>query len=336
VISHQDYHFDLPEHLIAREPLPQAESSRLLHVSRKASFHHARTMDLPALLPEKSLIVANDTRVIPARLRGRRKTGGRLELLPVRRHRNNIWQTLLKGSLKEGEVFEFHGVEAVFLKREQDLTAWVDFGEADLEKLIRQHGELPLPPYLKRAPRSEDDRWYQTSYARCEGAVAAPTAGFHFSENLRKRLKEKGHEFVTVTLHVGPGTFLPVRSEDPLKHRVLPERAEVSELVWNQILQHKKKARPLVALGTTATRVLETLARRLPKGAFRGEVSLTVTPPFRFKIVDHLLTNFHLPDSSLFLLVAAFVGRQKALRVYHEAIRKQYRFYSYGDLCFFE
>jgi S-adenosylmethionine:tRNA ribosyltransferase-isomerase len=330
------YRFLLPEESIAKFPLQPAHESRVLRVPRRGPLGHHHCMDLPELLPKNSLIVANDTQVVKARLRGQRESGGKVEVLLAHPVSEKYWLALFKGKAREGEMLDLASEKIKVAEVCGGGFVLLDFGGLDVFALMEERGLLPLPPYLNREASEKDDILYQTSFAAAKGAVAAPTAGLHFTEELRSRLKEAGHEFVTVTLHVGPGTFLPVRSENILEHRVPAEKAEVTEEVFEKIQIQKSRFRPLVAVGTTSARTLETLARRHPKKSFKGEVNLTISPPQKFRMVDRLLTNFHLPESSLLLLASAFSGRKRLLAAYEEAVKKGYRFYSYGDLTLLE
>lgn len=336
MIGLESYDFPLPEGSVARHPRPDRRQSRLLRLPRCGPSEDHLVDDLPSLLPPASLLVLNDTKVVRARLRGRRDSGGVVETLLLGHTEGSLWRVLMGGSPKEGESFFLAGVRVRLHRRLSDGFALVDFDRSDPRELMDQKGELPLPPYLHRAEEPGDALGYQTSYARHEGAVAAPTAGLHFHAGLRRRLEEAGHTLVTVTLHVGPGTFLPVRAEDPLRHAVLGERAEVDPEVLDRLYGARRRGRSVVAVGTTSCRVLETLARRPDARRLSAEVSLTITAPFRFRWTDLLLTNFHLPRSSLLLLASAFAGRQRLLEAYARAAREGYLFYSFGDLSMLE
>lgn len=337
MIPLEAYGFHLSDSQIARQPADPPESARLLRVPRRGPVSHHRCVDLPALLPAESLLIANDTRVVRARLEGRRDSGGRIEALFSRPLDDGSWLALVRGTLKDGESFDLAGVRARFLGRDGFGLARLDLGATDVARLMAERGELPLPPYMNREATTADDTGYQTSYARHDGAVAAPTAGLHFSVSLRDSLSAAGHRLETLTLHVGPGTFLPVRTDDPLKHRVPGEWASVDGDLLESVRRRLVRGRPVIAIGTTATRALETALRRAPRdGGFEGWVDLTIAPPHRFRGINGLLSNFHLPDSSLMLLVAAWAGRRRVLAAYEKAVAEGYRFYSYGDLTWFE
>lgn len=334
--SLEAYRFLLPEECIAKFPVEPAHHSRLLRVPRWGKFGHHQCLDLPELLPANSLIVANDTFVVKSRFLGNRESGGRIEALLAHPIEKNVWLSVFKGKVKQGEIICLAGEKVTVKKVKGGGFVELDFGSCDVLGLMEEKGQLPLPPYLAREVEEKDTRTYQTSFAREPGAVAAPTAGLHFTDKLRERLTQAGHEFVTITLHVGPGTFLPVREKNILKHKVPSERAHVSKDVLSKIYHHKNNYRPVVAVGTTVTRTLETVARRFPREEFTGEVSLTISSPHKFRIVDRLCSNFHLPQSSLLLLAAAFSGRERLLQAYQSAVKKGYRFYSYGDLTLLE
>jgi len=298
---------------------------------------HHRFSDLPELLKPDDLLVVNDTRVVPARLHGHKETGGRVELLLSRPVGDGRWEAMVRGKTRVGSRL---------LLADGALTATVEAVEAGptrvvslepverLDAILRDHGEIPLPPYIDRptGDTEEDRERYQTVFSAHPGAVAAPTAGLHFTPALLDRLAARGIERVAVTLHVGPGTFRPVTVERITDHRMETERYTVSEAAATTIEAARSEGRRIVACGTTATRVLETLWQR--HGAVvaeEGESDLFLYPGERFGVVDGLITNFHLPCSTLLMLVAAFTGRQRILTAYAEAIQEGYRFYSYGD-----
>jgi S-adenosylmethionine:tRNA ribosyltransferase-isomerase len=339
-----DYDFALPEALIAQQAVSPRDAARLL-VSRGAAAplgHHV-VRELPALLPARSLLVVNDTRVVPARLLGRKAdSGGRVELLLVEPFagdggdlRGQLALARASKPLRVGvEVALDGGASATVRRLLGDGLVEVDLGGAgSLAELLERCGRLPLPPYLRGGAEDAagaDRARYQTVYARAPGAIAAPTAGLHLTPDLLARLEAAGHALAAVTLHVGPGTFLPVRVRDVAAHRVPPERYEVSAEAAEALGRAQRQARPIIAVGTTAARTLETLARDGVR-AGAGRTDLTILPGHRFGLVGGLLTNFHLPRSSLLLLVSALAGRQRVLQAYAEAVAAGYRFYSYGD-----
>ena len=345
-----DYDFTLPDTSIAQHPVEPRHASRLLCLDRRTGAVTDRTVaDLPDLLPRDALLVLNDTRVVPARLLCRKPSGGRVELLLTRPFGPDGagllgHQALYKTSkgLPPGQrlIVLAHEnrqpAEAVVRETLPGGVALVDFqGAADLADLLDRCGHVPLPPYIRGGMDATSDRErYQTTFARQPGAVAAPTASLHLSTELLQSLDQRGLERTTVTLHVGPGTFLPVRTEDLSTHRVLPERFEVTDVAARQLQRAREQGRPIVAVGTTTTRTLETLALRCRDGplqAMVGEADLTILPGHRFALATGLVTNFHLPRSSLLVLTCAFAGRERLLAAYCHAIEAGYRFYSYGD-----
>lgn len=332
-----DFDYELPPEAIAQEPAPRGES-RLLVLDREGPERHARVRDLPRLLRPGDLLVLNDTRVIPARLYATRSGGGggRMEILLIERVAVQEWDALVKPGrrAKPGTVFEFDaGLTAEVIAKDPDGRHRLRFSEP-VEGHLDRLGHVPLPPYIQRPDTDEDRERYQTVYARNPGAVAAPTAGLHFSEDLLREIEAAGIETARVTLHVGIGTFKPVSAERIEEHRMDRERYFVSEEAADAI----RRARRVVAVGTTVVRTLESAALA-GGGEVRpgsGATELFITPGFRFQVVDALLTNFHLPRSTLVMLVSAFAGRERVLAAYEEAIREGYRFYSYGDAMFVE
>jgi S-adenosylmethionine:tRNA ribosyltransferase-isomerase len=334
-----DFDYDLPRELIAQHPIPRRDQSRLLVLDRAAdSIEHRRFRDIVDTLHAGDLLVLNDTKVVPARLVGHRSTGGRVEALLVEPAASG-WAALLKcrGRLREGEGIEFEGgaIRAVYRGRDESGKALLDFGLATAELMgkLENAGRAPLPPYIKRPPEDDPDRAddrerYQTVYAAAPGAIAAPTAGLHFTSDLLGRLAARGVRHTTVTLHVGLGTFQPVTAEHVADHDMHAEAFEFPAEAARAIEQTTGR---VVAVGTTATRVIETVASQPEWGAASGWTDIFITPGYAFKRVDALLTNFHLPRSTLLMLVSALAGRERILAAYEEAIRLRYRFYSYGD-----
>jgi S-adenosylmethionine:tRNA ribosyltransferase-isomerase len=339
------FDYDLPEHLIAQEPAARRDRSRLL-VLRRASegsppqiSHHVFD-ELPAFLSPGDLLVLNDTRVIAARLVGRRaRTEGRWEGLFVRAQPDGTWELMCttRGRLLVGESLLVDPPRQAPASEELRLVLvgktpagrWLVRPSltGPAEQVLATHGQVPIPPYIRKGrPSDSDSQTYQTIYARQPGAVAAPTAGLHFTPEVFQALAARGVQHAFVTLHVGPGTFQPVKVEDVTKHRVEPEWAELPETTIEAIRECKSRGGKVVAVGTTTVRVLEGASGR---SSFWCD--LTICPPFTFSVVDALVTNFHLPRSSLLLLVAAFTGLDAIHAAYAEAIERQYRFYSYGD-----
>ena len=329
-----DFDFELPADRIAQRPLPRG-TSRLLIVDAPPGERHRSIADLPEILRPGDLLVVNDTRVIPARLFATRPPGGaRVELLLVERHDGLEWDCLVKPGkrARPGTRLELaNGIALEVLARRDDGRHRLRFSEP-IEPHLEQLGHVPLPPYVTRADDAEDRERYQTVWARSPGAIAAPTAGLHFSAELLDRLRARGVERVAVTLHVGIGTFKPVTAELVHEHRMERERYRVDEAAAAALARARAEGRRIVAVGTTVVRTLEsavTPSGEIPAGD--GTTSLFITPGFRFRVVDVLLTNFHLPRSTLLLLVSAFAGVERVLDAYREAIATGYRFYSYGD-----
>jgi len=335
-----DFDFALPERLIAQAPARPRDSARLLVVPPTGPFEDRIVRDLPALLAPGDLLVVNDTRVIPARLRGRRGAA-HVELLLNRAEGGGIWQALVRNArrLRPGDQVDIEGAAGCSARVVEHLgegAVRLDFGPdpAALADALERAGEVPLPPYINRpgGPRPEDAADYQTVFARVPGAVAAPTASLHFTETLLAALEARGVRRTTVTLHVGAGTFLPVRTEDPRAHRLHSEWGEVTEEAAARIAAARRAGGRIVAVGTTALRLLETAtAETGVVQPFRGLTDLYILPGHRFRTADLLLTNFHLPRSTLFMLACAFAGTARMRAAYAHAIERDYRFYSYGD-----
>jgi S-adenosylmethionine:tRNA ribosyltransferase-isomerase len=340
-----DFDYHLPPELVAQYPLPRRDASRLLVLRRdRGEVHHARFRELAGWLDHNDVLVVNDTRVFPARLRGHKESGGRVELLlhhlpaagdtGVEAPESARARATYRGRLKVGQVLHFgDNLRAEVVSLVAPGVAEVLFATANggLSGALLQAGEVPLPPYIQRSPRCEDRDRYQTIYAARPGAIACPTAGLHFTEELLRGLAQRGIETVTVTLHVGPGTFLPVRQEDYTRHRMEPEYFELPEEAAARLNEARGRGKRLVAVGTTSVRVLEHCAGKSGFVPQQGWCDLYIYPGYQYKAVDRLLTNFHLPRSTLLLLVSAFAGRDLLLRAYEEAVRERYRFYSYGD-----
>lgn len=334
-----DFDYDLPEELIAQQPLPERRASRLLVLDRQRSrLAHYPFAALPELLVPGDVLVRNETRVIPARLLGRKPTGGEVEALLVQpvEGEGQVWRCMTRSSkpVRSGTVLSFAGgLAAEVLAEEADGCRILRFlCEGDFLSVLEEHGRMPLPPYIRREADRADKQRYQTVFAREPGAVAAPTAGLHFDTEMFAALAERGVEVCGLTLHVGLGTFLPVRNEDLETHRMHGEWYEIPEGSARVINQAKAEGRRIIALGTTSTRALEDAARSEGRvRAGRGLAELFIRPGFRFQVVDALLTNFHLPKSTLLMLVSAFAGREAILAAYQEAVARRYRFFSYGD-----
>lgn len=333
-----DFAFDLPEELIAQEPAPQREASRLLVLDRaRREIRQDDFRAIGAYFRPGDLLVANDTRVIPARLLGHKSSGGRIEVFLVRREPGaaEIWSCLSRSSKppREGTVVAFgDSGRAEFLGGGDESLRRVRFEvDGPFASWLEQHGEMPLPPYIRRAAGAHDRERYQTVFARHAGALAAPTAGLHFTPEILGDLQAQGVELHTLTLHVGLGTFLPVRVDDPREHRMHRESYLVPEATAAAINRARAEGRRVIALGTTSTRALEAAAEDGQVAAGAGETDIFIYPGYRFRVVSGLVTNFHLPHSTLLMLVAAFAGRDFVLEGYRQAVAAGYRFFSYGD-----
>jgi len=341
-MKRSDFHFDLPDVLIARYPAVQRTGSRLLQIDGPAgAWHHGLFTDIETLLQPGDLLVMNDTRVIPARLFGHKDSGGKVEVLVERIVGTHVVLAHLRASKspKAGALLHFPGgVQVIMEDREQDLFR-LRFPVPVLDYL-HQYGEVPLPPYFQRAPEASDRERYQTVYAHPDKAasVAAPTAGLHFDDALLARLAEKGVRRACVTLHVGAGTFQPVRADDIRDHQMHSEWLSVSEETAALVRETKAHGGRVVAVGTTSVRSLESAANRAAPGeriaAFEGETNIFIHPGYEWRVVDALLTNFHLPESTLLMLVCAFAGYDTVMDAYREAVAQHYRFFSYGDAMF--
>jgi S-adenosylmethionine:tRNA ribosyltransferase-isomerase len=334
-----DFDYDLPEDLIAQTPAEPRDSSRLLVVHGE-NVEHKQFSDLPHLLRPGDLLVLNNTRVIPARLVGIKSSGGAVELLLLKRLNERDWETLARPSkrLKVGDEVNIGGgtLIAEVLENLGDGLKRMRFRHTEnFESILYRLGQTPLPPYIKMI--LDDPERYQTVYSRVDGSIAAPTAGLHFTDELLDALRAKGIETTMVTLHVGLGTFRPVVADNLDGHKMHEEWFEITEFAAKAIQMAKKNNRRIVAVGTTVCRTLESSA--LENGqvtAGSGETSLFITPGFEFKAVDAIITNFHLPKTTLLMLVSAFSGRENILHAYQAAIEEEYRFYSFGDACLLE
>ena len=325
------FHYDLPGELIAQHALPERSASRLL-VLRGQSTEDRQFSELPQLLRPGDLLVLNDTRVIRARLQGRKATGGQVQMLLERitGARGATAQIKASRSPRAGTVLTLaNGASATVLGRDGSLFELAF--SSDVEPLLQAHGEVPLPPYIRRNPADEDLARYQTVYARENGSVAAPTAGLHFDAGLLEALDARGVETAFLTLHVGIGTFAAVRTRRVEDHRLHPERCRVTPELCARVLRTRERGGRIVAAGTTTVRALEGAAAGGELKPTQGETSLFIRPGFRFRVVDTLITNFHLPESSLLMLVCAFAGRKSVLAAYRHAVSRRYRFFSYGD-----
>ena len=334
-----DFYYHLPEHLIAQKPLTDRTDSRLLCMNKKTGqLENQMFTDFVDLINENDLLVFNDTKVIPARLYGKKQTGGKVEILIERvvdQHHALAHIRASKSPKTDTKIELDSGFSCVVTGRENDLFTLRFEKEKPLLELLDQIGHIPLPPYITRADDVEDITRYQTVFAEKPGAVAAPTAGLHFDQQTMNKLEKKGISKVFVTLHVGSGTFQPVRVDDLSEHIMHKEYYSVSQNVVDAIQQTKTKGGRIIAIGTTAVRALESASQssgQLKVGF--GDTDLFITPGYRFKSVDAMLTNFHLPESTLLMLISAFAGYEHVMAAYQHAIDDAYRFFSYGDAMF--
>jgi S-adenosylmethionine:tRNA ribosyltransferase-isomerase len=337
-MQRSDFYYDLPGHLIAKHPSPTRSASRLLCLDPgNASLRDCQFTDLPALLAPGDLLVYNDTRVMPARLYGSKPTGGRVEMLVERitGPRSALVHLRAAKRPRKGAVLLFEeGIRAQVTGQEDDLSAVEFSGDSSLPELLERIGHMPLPPYMKRMDEAVDRERYQTIYARVPGAVAAPTAGLHFDEEIMRRLDARGVDHAWVTLHVGAGTFQPVRVDDIAEHVMHHEYCVVDATACKKIAETRQRRGRVVAVGTTVVRALETASRNGEISPCCGDTNLFITPGYRFRTVDALLTNFHLPESTLLMLVCAFAGYDAVMTAYQHAVRSGYRFFSYGDAMY--
>ena len=353
-----DYY--LPKNLIAQKPARPRDHSRLMVVDRQTKrISHRHFFDLPEYLHKGDVLVLNNTKVFPARLWAKKeKTGGKIEVLLLKQIRNSVWEGLIGGKIrKEGMILQFgHGLDGAVIKKMADGIWQIKFNKRTKEfwRIINQIGEAPTPPYIKLKTKSSKTKVlvkenYQTVFANKIGSVAAPTAGLHFTKKLLKQLKKQGVQIEYITLHVGFGTFQPVKEKDIEKHQMHPEWVEVGREGIDRLKKAKEEGRRIIAVGTTSVRVLETLFRngkrntkhemlntKYKKRNFRGWANTFIYPGYQFQFIDAMITNFHLPKSTLLMLVSAWASRKFILDCYKKAIRKKYRFYSFGDAMLIE
>jgi S-adenosylmethionine:tRNA ribosyltransferase-isomerase len=335
-----DFDYHLPSDRIAQSPLQQRDASRLLVIDRgSGAFHHTQFSQIGEYLPSKTVLVLNDTKVIPARLIGHKLgTGGKIELLLIREKEPDTWEVLAKPrrSLRIGTQVAFGNSKLIaeVLAKTDDGHCIVrfDYDHKDaFSSILIDVGMMPLPPYIRRPPNAEDKVRYQSVYAASEGAIAAPTAGLHFTQELLATLKSNGIEIATLTLHVGPGTFQPVKVENIQTHKMHAEYIDLTETEANRIRTARDAGAKIIAIGTTVVRSLETAGATGALCPYSGYSELFIYPGHQFNVVDALVTNFHLPKSTLLMLVSAFAGRDLIQKAYQEALQHDYRFYSYGD-----
>ena len=337
-----DFQFELPAELIAQYPTEQRAASRLLHLqANTGQFVDRQFRDFPSLLQPGDLLVLNDTRVIPARLQGQKDTGGKVEVLVERLLSGDRVLAHVRASKapKQGRQLLFaETVSAEIIAREDDLfiLRFVDTAqpETNVAVILEQLGHMPLPPYIERQDGETDRERYQTVYARQQGAVAAPTAGLHFDDAMLQDIQQRGIDLAFVTLHVGAGTFQPVRVDNIAEHKMHSEWMQLSDEVVEAVKRTRVRGGRVIAVGTTSVRCLESAAQEGELRSYSGETDIFITPGFQFRVVDALLTNFHLPESTLLMLVSAFAGHDNIMQAYRHAVAERYRFFSYGDAMF--
>jgi S-adenosylmethionine:tRNA ribosyltransferase-isomerase len=335
-----DFDYSLPKDLVAQAPEDERPRSRLLVLHRSnGSFHHRHFADIVEYLKEGDLLVLNDTKVIPARLIGYKRTGGAVDILLTEPVDGRRWFCLVKG-VKQGvgSIEVSVGTARVLLSRGTPFWTIEFSGDGDAKEIMAEQGRMPLPNYIKRGPnggrRDDDYRRYQTVYARVEGSIAAPTAGLHFDEDLLSRIRGTGVKIAGVTLHIGIGTFFLIKSENVEDHVMHREFCTLSSECAGMVSETKKSGGRVIAVGTSAVRTLESACSSGDSGAWSGYTGLYIYPGYRFRVVDGLVTNFHLPRSTPLMLVSAFAGKESIRGAYEEAIEQRYRFYSYGDAMF--
>lgn len=337
-----DFNFDLPEHLIAKYPTEQRSASRLLTLSgTTGEVQHKQFVDCLDVLDEGDLLVFNNTKVIPARLLGKKSTGGQVEVLVERivGEKQCLAHVRASKSPKSGALLVLENTINVTVTGRKDALFELTFESSDsVLDALEKYGHMPLPPYIDRPDEDADKDRYQTVYSKEPGAVAAPTAGLHFDENILRKIEEKGVNTAFLTLHVGAGTFQPVRVDDITTHKMHAEFADVPQSVVEQVLQTKAAGKRVIAVGTTSVRSLETAAKIAGDDQlivpFKDDTEIFIYPGFKFKVVDAMFTNFHLPESTLMMLISAFGGYDNIMNAYQQAIEEQYRFFSYGDSMF--
>lgn len=340
-MKRQDFFYQLPDELIARYPAPERSGSRLLCLDRRSGvIAHRQFRDLPSLLKAGDLLVFNNTRVIPARLFGHKASGGKVEVLVERllvdaagQHRECLAHVRASKSLKPGASIQLAGGASLLMLQRQGELFHLRY-EGNLLDLLEQQGHMPLPPYLHREDELSDRERYQTVYHQVPGAVAAPTAGLHFDEGILAQLATRGVDSAYVTLHVGAGTFQPVRVDNLEDHKMHREWFSVSATLCEQVLKTRHRGGRVIAVGTTSVRCLESAFRDGGLQATEGDTDIFIKPGYHFNVVDGLITNFHLPESTLLMLVSALAGKENIFKAYEEAIKERYRFFSYGDAMF--
>ncbi|WP_100643247.1 tRNA preQ1(34) S-adenosylmethionine ribosyltransferase-isomerase QueA [Alteromonas facilis] len=335
-----DFHFDLPEHLIAKYPTQDRTASRLLQLNgNTGAVTHGKFTDVLSLIHENDLLVFNNTKVIPARLMGQKETGGQVEVLIERILKTNTALAHVRASKapKPGTLLRLEGAIDVEVIGRKDALFELEFKGGDsILAMLEQYGHMPLPPYIDRPDEDSDKTRYQTVYGEKPGAVAAPTAGLHFDDATLDALKAKGVQLAFVTLHVGAGTFQPVRVDNIEEHQMHAEYAEIPQQVVDAVKHTKANGGRVIAVGTTSVRSLETAGKSGEIEPFFDDTSIFIYPGYHFNVVDAMITNFHLPESTLMMLISAFAGRENVMNAYQQAIEQEYRFFSYGDAMFIE
>lgn len=338
-----DFDFDLPENLIAKYPAKQRTASRMLRLNgNSGEVVHGQFTDILDLLEPEDLLIFNNTRVIPARLFGRKASGGKVEVMLERvlSDNNALAHIRASKSPKQGTMLEMEGGLLIeVLGRQDDLFKISFVADDNVFELLEKHGHMPLPPYIDRPDEDSDKERYQTVYNERPGAVAAPTAGLHFDQDMLDAIAKKGVKTAFVTLHVGAGTFQPVRVENIEDHQMHAEYAEVNDEAVAQVLATKAAGKRVIAVGTTSVRSIESAAHQQDNAliaSFLSDTSIFIYPGFDFKVIDAMITNFHLPQSTLMMLISAFAGKDEVMHAYAQAIENEYRFFSYGDAMFIE
>ncbi|HCG57972.1 MAG TPA: tRNA preQ1(34) S-adenosylmethionine ribosyltransferase-isomerase QueA [Clostridiales bacterium] len=339
LLSKKSYYYDLPEELIAQTPIEPRDSSRLLVYDRKTGqIEHKIFHDIIDYLNTGDVLVVNNTRVLPARIYGYKDTGAKIEILLQKRLDLTNWEAIARPTkrLKVGTVLTFSEHLKCTVKEIGDYgCVKIEFAfDGVFEHRLSDVGSMPLPPYIKE--KLKDKERYQTVYSKIEGSSAAPTAGLHFTPQLLQKIRDKGVEIVEVLLHVGLGTFRPVKEDNILKHEMHSEFFVMSEENAERLNKAKSEGRRIIAVGTTSVRVLESACENGKFLPMKKETQIFIYPSYKFKAVDALITNFHLPESTLIMLVSAFIGRDETMRVYETAVKERYRFFSFGDACFFK
>ena len=331
----KDFSYNLPEDLIAQNPVDERGNSRMLVLEKECGISDTLFQKLPEYLKSGDLVILNDTYVIPARLFLEKESGGKVELVLERivGKEELLAQLCTNKTPKSGTVLILNDKKIFLIKKKiEDMFLLSYLGEGEIINLFNEFGHVPLPPYIKRIDNSIDKKRYQTVFSDKPGAVAAPTAGLHFTKAMLDKLSKNGISNVKLTLHVGAGTFQPVREKHVSEHKMHSEYMSVSKDVINKIIETKNNGGRILAVGTTVVRSLETAVRNNVLIPFEGETDIFIYPGYKFNVIDMMLTNFHLPESTLLMLVCAFSGKEKVMEAYHHAISKQYKFFSYGDV----